>query len=149
MSVLPILAAILRSIKDAYFNHPFIFVFFTIPLVFTIASVVLLIVVVDDPENRPLSPSDEEAGLFSASSYSPSHESLSSSTRDLDTKFVPRSLQRKVSEANVEGLLAAHRERYSDVIWDERTYFRVDPRDVIQRVEEGDQSEDEDTVKGG
>jgi hypothetical protein len=151
MPLFPFLEAILLGIKDIYSHHPFIFVFFAVSAVFTVASIILVIVAIGDPDNHPLRPTDEEGRVFLSPSfdspYSPSNESVSPISEGLHTKFIPKNLERRVSEANVERLLAAHRDHergsVSDDIWQERLFFNIDPRDTIQEVQE-DESEDED-----
>ncbi|KAF5354267.1 hypothetical protein D9756_006969 [Leucocoprinus leucothites] len=155
MSISPFLAATFQAIKDAYGRHPTLLIFFTVTLLFTVLSVTLITIVTGDPDNRLSSPVDEEGRIFlpreSDSPYSPSIGSINSPiSSDPNWRSVPKRRDGNISQANVERLLAAHRDRmggrFSDQVWDERIYFDVDPQDALLRTRGGSESEDEDAV---
>jgi len=140
MPIPPFLAKIIQAIEDNFHRHSFIFIFFCVTIVFTTFSTILVTIAKSDPDNEV---SNEEQRIFlHGDPVSPSEKPACSSTL-----FYPRSQDWTISEANVEGLLAAHRNyisgRFSE-IQDNRIYFKTDPRDTLLKAEEGLEAKDED-----
>jgi hypothetical protein len=148
MSPRSILVALCQGIKDMYLSQPFLVIFFIVLVAFTVLSITLFTIIAGDSDSQMFSPLDEERKIFLSPDpdflHSPSSES-ENSDMDSSLEFV---IKRKfeVNDANVERLLAAHRDhvggKLPEEIWNDRTSFSVDSRDVLQRVKEGDETED-------
>ncbi|KAJ3575400.1 hypothetical protein NP233_g1126 [Leucocoprinus birnbaumii] len=155
MPISSLLAATFRSVQDAYSSYPLLFIFSTVALAFTVLIVTLVTIVGGDPDSAN-SPIDEERRIFlpreTDSPISPSVDSISSPLRADSTNwsFAQRSQETKISEANVERLLAAHRDvvgdRLSDGILEGGIYLTSNCHDDLSRAGEREEFEDEEEI---